>query len=246
MRKTFTVIGILLLLAALLVWFFKFNLDGIARKTIEKEGGQITGVTVQVAEVYLSSQTGAGRMRDLIVGNPEGFHTPYAFSFADIHFEVDLPSLQTQLFIVRKFNVAAPNINIEQTANGNNIQRLQAHIKSFVDAHIDNNQTEVRRFIIESLNIENAKLHVSAPLIQADLVTIPLPDINMANIGKDQGGVTSAQLVQLVMQQVNIQIAQAIKSRGLESMIDVSELAPQTVTFKDRIRNFFKPLIDAH
>ncbi len=218
----------------------------LRKKTIEKEGAEITGVSVNVGEVYLSQQTGDGRMRDLMVGNPEGFHTPYAFSFADIYFKVDLPSLTTELFIIRELSMAAPNINIEQIAHGNNIQMIQAHIKSFVDAHLENNQAEVRRFIIESLIIENAKLHVSAPLIQVDLVTIPLPDINMANIGKDQGGVTSAQLVQLIMQQMNIQIAQAIKSRGLENMIDVSELAPHTLTFKDRIRNFFKPLIDAN
>ncbi len=32
MRKTFTVLGILLLVAALGVWFFKFNMDNVAKK----------------------------------------------------------------------------------------------------------------------------------------------------------------------------------------------------------------------
>ncbi|MGA2654437.1 MAG: hypothetical protein ABSF18_00465 [Gammaproteobacteria bacterium] len=246
MRNIFIGVGILLLLIAIGLGVFKFNRDNTAKQAIEKEGSEITQVAVYAAEVYVSPRTGEGHIHDLVVGNPQGFQTPYAFSFPDITLTMDLPSLTTQLFIVRELHIMAPDINIEQTNNNNNIQVIQAHVKAFVDANKTNIDARARRFIIESLTIETAKLHVSAPLIQAELVTIPLPDIDMVNIGKDQGGVTSAQLTQILMEQINLQIVQAIKSRGLENMIDISELAPPSLTIKDRIRNFFKPLIDAN
>lgn len=240
MRKTFIIIGISLTLLALGVWLFMWNTDTAAKDAIEQQGSQITQVSVSVAQVDLSHQTGEGRLTNLVIGNPADFLTPYAFSSADATFKLYVHSLATKLYIIHELHVHAPDINIEQNEQHNNMEVLRANIQAYVDAHAVAQNAEVIRFIIESLTIQNAKLHVSAPLIQKDLVTIPLPDVHLVNIGRDSGGVTSPELVNLIMQQINIQIAQAIKSRGLEYIINVNALAPQPASLTDRIRKFFK------
>lgn len=240
MRKTFIIMGISLALVALGVWFFMWNTDTAAKDAIDKEGTQITQVSVSVAQVDLSHQTGEGRLTNLVIGNPPGFLTPFAFSFSDTTFKLYVHSLATKLYIIHELHVHAPDINIEQNDQHNNMEVIRANIQAFVDTHAVAADAQVTRFIIETLTIQNAKLHVSAPLIQKDLVTIPLPDVHLVNIGRDSGGATSPELVNLIMQQINIQIAQAIKSRGLEYIINVNALAPQPASLTDRIRNLFK------
>ncbi len=239
MRKTLIVIGIVLVLFAIGVWLFLSNIDSVAKSAIEKYGKEVTGVAVNVGDVHISPKTGEGKLHNLVIANPAGFTMPYAYSFSDALIKLDINSLATKLFIINELSMIAPEINVEQNTAGNNLHLIQENIKAFLAAHAADLNANNNRFIIDSFTVTNAKLHVSAPLIQADLITIPLADINMLNIGKDTGGMTAAEVLNIVMHQMNIEIVQAIKSRGLENTIDVHTLVPESASITDRIRNFF-------
>jgi uncharacterized protein involved in outer membrane biogenesis len=239
MRKTLIVFGIVVVFFAVGVWLFLANIDSVAKGAIEKQGGVITKVSVNLNEIQIAPQTGNGKIRDFVMGNPAGFHTPYAVSFADATLKLDVQSLTTKLFIIHELNIMMPDINIEQNAAGNNIHIIEENIKTFINEQLANTSAQPNRFIIESLAIHNAKLHVSAPSIQADLITIPLADIQLLNIGKENGGLPAADVLNIVMQQINVEVAKAIQSRGLEKVIDINLLTPKSLSLTDRIRNFF-------
>jgi hypothetical protein len=68
MRKILIVIGIILFLFAIGIWLFISNIGPIAKSAIEKYGSQVTQVAVHVGDVQISSQTGEGKLHDLVIG----------------------------------------------------------------------------------------------------------------------------------------------------------------------------------
>lgn len=241
MRKTFIVIGIIFIFAIIGVWLFLSNIDSVSKSAIDKNGTAITQVPVHIKHVSISPKTGEGVLEELTIGNPEGFQTPYAYSFANSSIKLHIQSLTTKLLVIHELNMQAPDINIEQNAKGNNIQIIQKNIQDYINNHPDHSANQ-NHFVIDSLTIQNAKLHVYAPA--QPMVVIPMADIQLYNIGKEEGGVTSAQALNMVMQQVNYEIAKAIQSRGLENVIDISTFLPEGVAVGDRIKNFFNQMLD--
>ncbi len=242
MRNTFIVIGVLLVFFAVGIWFYLTKLDSKAKSEIEQHGSDMTKVAVHLGEVNISHKTGEGKIRDLMIGNPEAFTTPYAFSLPNTDINIDTQSLTTPVLIIHQLTVTMPEVNIEQNATGNNIHTISENVKAFISAHTEDVNHPSKRFIIDNLIIQNAKLHVSAPQVQPEVVTIPLADIRLTDVGKTNGGITSAELVSVIMQQINNQIVEAIRSRGLENMIDIKLLNPtagENNSFGDRIIDFF-------
>lgn len=240
MRKTFIILGVILVVFAIGLWLFLSNIDSMSKGAIEKYGSQITKVAVHVGDVKVSPKTGEGELTNLMISNPSGFNTPYAFSFANIAIKLDIASLTKPLVVINEISVNAPNVNVEQTANGNNIHIIQKNIQDFIAAHTDASSSKL--FIIDALTIKNATLHVSAPLVKAEIVTIPLADIQLNNIGKDKNGVPAAVVLDMLMQQINVEIAKALTSRGLDNMVDLKSLGITTPTITERIRTFFNQL----
>jgi len=70
---------VLLVLAGVAVHLF---LDGAIKRGVETFGPELTKVQVKLEYVNLSLLTGSGKIRGLLVGNPEGYKTPSPFRSA--------------------------------------------------------------------------------------------------------------------------------------------------------------------
>ena len=83
MTRRVVVITLTLLLVAGGLWL-RFNVDSLVKRAIVHYGSAITQAKVKVGDVEIDSANGRGRIRGLVLGNPHGFHTPYAFKADDI------------------------------------------------------------------------------------------------------------------------------------------------------------------
>ena len=75
-------------------------LDGVVKKGIERVGPEITGTPVSLDRAYISFPMGRGRLKGLVVDNPEGFHTDRAFHLADSRIEFDPLSVFSGTLII--------------------------------------------------------------------------------------------------------------------------------------------------
>ena len=71
---------VVVILAVLAVGLF---LDGAIKRGVETFGPKLTKVDIKLQSVSLSLLSGAGTIKGLVVGNPEGFKTPSAISVGD-------------------------------------------------------------------------------------------------------------------------------------------------------------------
>src|SRR5213593_604000 len=88
---------ILLVLAVVAVGLL---LDGAVKRGVETGGPLRTKVAVKLDSVSLSILSGSGKMKGLVVGNPEGFKTPNAIQVGTASVSVSPSSVFSDKIVV--------------------------------------------------------------------------------------------------------------------------------------------------
>jgi len=91
-------LAVLAIIAALAVHFL---LDGAIKTGVETVGPKLIKVDVKLASASLSIFSGAGGVKGLVVGNPEGFKTPSAISVGTASLAVQPGSIFSDKIIAR-------------------------------------------------------------------------------------------------------------------------------------------------
>lgn len=229
-KKLLVAAGVLLVAIVAGVALVASNLDSIVKKAIETLGPEMLGAPVSVAEVKISTADGSGTIRGLVVGNPRGFKEPTSFRLAEIRLALDPASLTKEVVVVREILVEAPEVTYEKAGGTSNVETLEKNVDSYVRARFGSAEDpkgpaakEAKkaetRFIIELLSVRNGRLHV-AGLGKA----VPLPPVQSRDIGRRQGGVTSAQAADIILRQVTGDIvsaaAKALVREGARTFTD--------------------------
>src|SRR3954469_21947222 len=116
---------VLVVVAALCVHFF---LDAAVKRGVETIGPKLTKVEVKLDAVTLSILSGSGKMKGLVLGNPEGYKTPQAIGVGTATLTLKPGSLLADKLIINTFNLEAPEITFEGGLTGNNLSKILANL----------------------------------------------------------------------------------------------------------------------
>jgi len=205
------------------LWLY-FSLDFIVKQAIESYGSEILGAKVTVESVKLAPADGAGVLRGLNIGNPAGFRTERSASVGTIDVAVDPASVTKDVVHVRRIAVIAPVITYESRRGGSNVDVLQRNAKRHAASSRSTGSRKETRLIVDDLVIRDARV-IYAPEIATRGATISfdIPDIRLVDVGKRQGGVTPAELANLIVQTLAARMAAAMgrsaAQRSLEQVL---------------------------
>lgn len=231
MKKLAAITAILVaILAGAAFWAYE-RLDLIVKIALEHYGPDVAGVSVKVGDVEISPRDGRGRLRNLDIGNPAGFNASRAARFGDIVLEVDPATLRAQVVHVRAIGIDAPAIVYERGDKATNLdviaRNIDAHVKRAGDGEGPGQASGKRRFIIDRLLIRGAKVTMTTPSLRGQGVSFDLPDIELRDVGRRQGGLTASQVASVVTNAVIAKIGQRVLSNidllrkgGIEGAID--------------------------
>jgi hypothetical protein len=120
MKKLFTVLIVLLLLAGGAAWYFvTFRMDAMIEHQIETVGAASLGTAVSVGEVRTSIKDGSLSISNVTVANPPGFRNKNAFSLNNIEAAVDYGNLDIKRLVIEE-----PEIIIEEMGGETNFSRM--------------------------------------------------------------------------------------------------------------------------
>lgn len=213
MKKVLLGLLVLIVVAVVgvMIWLYS-SLDSIAKAGIEKYGSEITRVAVRVDGVTLSPADGQGMISGLKIGNPKGFKAAQAFSVGTIEVGVEQASLTKEVVLIHRIAVLSPDINYETTDAGSNFDAIQRNVNQYLGP----DKVEKRpgkKMIIDEFAIRDAKVSYSPALMQGKSIDLNLPDIVLHDVGKERGGVTSAELTKEIVDALKGQLAKtAVKS----------------------------------
>tara|TARA_B100002003_G_C14090949_1_gene524758 strand:+ start:561 stop:1313 length:753 start_codon:yes stop_codon:yes gene_type:complete len=208
---------VVLLIAGVGVFYF----DSIVKNGIEVVGSRLLGTSVTVNSVSLSPLNGSGTIRGLSIENPQGFNSDYAIQLDELSVNLNASSVFSDVVEIESVRVVQPQITYETRITNDNIRALIANLSSDSTGEAENGasvaQSEAgKRIIIRRLTLVDPQLNLVAAIVTAP---IPLPDIELNDIGAEDDSTTVADALQLVMST----LSSTILSASLPNLEDLRE-----------------------
>lgn len=205
-------LSIAVVAAAGLFWL-RGNLDGLVRDGIARYGGAMTRAEVKVGGVEIRAGDGAGFIRNLSIGNPPGFKTPHAIKVGEIEIALDVASLASDVVVIRRILVKAPDVIYENGETGTNFDAIQKNIADYLGP--DRKTEPGKRLIVEEFVVRDARAQASAAFMKGKTVSVPLPDIVLRDLGKAKGGIPPGELGREIARALKQKLSSAVSFEGL-------------------------------
>lgn len=204
MKKTlgYTLVVVLVLSLGLYVTL-QFFLGGIVKSAVNKFGPTLTQTKVVLDGAQISPLSGIGTLTGLSVGNPTGWSAGDAFRLGKIHLNVEPFSLLKEQIVINELVIEKPEFHYETKIIASNIGDLLKNIEQTMGSS-SGTETPTKdgkpiKIIVKKLVLKDGSVALSAG---TQGVTMPLPEINMADLGVKEGGLTPPQLAAAIMRHV--------------------------------------------
>lgn len=210
-------VGLVLVVIVGGVAYLYFNLNNLIEQGIEEFAPQYTKTSVSLGGANVSIFSGEGALSNLVIGNPQGYKSAEAFRLGTVNVAVDTASLTTGTIVIKSLDVVAPAVTYEPGGKaGSNLQQLVRNLQQSTKSS-GGKQTAgdgsggETKVIIDRLTIRDGKVAIATPLSKESL-SADLPKIEMTGIGREKGGVNSADVLKQVVEKVT---ASASKVAGV-------------------------------
>jgi len=211
-------------------------LDLVVEQAIETLGPAITGTSVEIEDVDLSILDGKGSVVGMVIGNPRGFDTKYAFRLREVGVHLVPRSLFGEKVVIRDIHIDAPDINFEQKDGSNNLERMLTHIRSVLggggggeddaeDEAEDEAQGDDPQAIWEQLTeqkvqidhflMKDAQVHASGGGLEGERLDMPPLSIELEGLGTGPDGESVARVSAKVMRRVSTRVSLEVAKRML-------------------------------
>ena len=238
MKKILSIIGIVLvvLLAVILL-----ALGPIIKGAVTTMGPKLAGVPIELKKVTVNPFSGLVQIKGLVIGNPEGFHTPSAMELGEFKLDIAMGSLFTDTIVIKKILISDPQITYEKALRTSNLAQLQENLapkkeaepaKEKPEAEPKKEKGKAKKVIIEDFQLNGAKLNVTITALGGKKLSLPLPPINMKDIGKSSGGASPAEVISEVFNSILSAAKTALAKSGDiagDALKDVSGAAGDAV-----------------
>lgn len=192
--------------------FMQFFLGSVVKAGVNKFGPGITQTKVQLDGAHISPLSGAGTLTGLSVGNPKGWTEQDAFRLGQIHIDVEPFSILGDHIVINEIIIDKPEFLYETKIVASNVGDLLKNIEQSLGqpgSEPKDQSGQPMKIVIKKLVLRDGRVTLG---IGAAAMTLPMPPINMTDIGTAEGGITPGQVVAAVMRSVTGSIVSATTS----------------------------------
>jgi uncharacterized protein involved in outer membrane biogenesis len=235
-------LALILVVAVAVAVVVLMNLGSGLKTLIETLGPEMTQAQVSLREAEISLISGEGSLKDLVIGNPDGFDTEHAFSLGEISFKLDAESLSSDTIVVESLRILAPHIIMESGRGGSNLDRLQQNIQRYLgssDSAPASDEGASKNIIIRDLLISDAVLEYG--LLGSTAVELPLPELQLSNIGEPGQGASIAEASAKIIAEISASATRTALQSGASKDVG-SKLEDQIKDRAGELKGLFKGL----
>jgi hypothetical protein len=237
MKKIFWAIGIMVaVLIVVAVIVYSLFLDKIVKAAVEDIAPKIVQVPVTLDEVKISILTGSAKIKGFVVGNPDGYKSPFAISIGTAAVGVNPSSVFSDKIVVRSVEIHNPEITFEGGLGGNNLGKIMDNVNDIaqsggpVSTNKNGSAKPAKKIEVDDLLITGAKVHGTLVLFagkEVPLPSLPLPDIHLVNLGKGTGGLTATDLTRAVLQAITAATLKTVVTAAGDVSRNMGDLGKQ-------------------
>lgn len=200
-KTTLWVVGIILaVLLAAIICFILF-LDIIVAKSVTVFGSKMTGTEVGLKDISISLISPSVKIDGFSVANPKGYTNPNAFDLDGLRAAIRRDSIFSNKLVIEEIIIDGARISYEPQLNGDsNLGDIKKHIDSMSPKPKDEKPAEKpaeppvadddkkdqpkKTVVVKLFRMTNCTVSITSKLLAGKNITIPLPDIEMRDIGE--------------------------------------------------------------
>lgn len=220
------VVAVVVVAAAVLLLTTLGSMDKLIQAGIEKYGSEMTKAEIKLDKVDLDLTNGQASLKGLYVGNPEGFETEYLTKLDEIKVALDLESITSDPVVIKEVLIQGPVFNYEMASGGSNLDAVLKNVQDYVGASSgggdkESAETAGPRMIINDVYIRDGTVSLSHKILKGkNMITAPLPEIHLQDIGKEEGGATPGEVGEKIMASIRSSTVTAVGKLNLDTVKD--------------------------
>ena len=246
MKKVLVVVGVLFVVGVIFLFVFSKAMGSAVEAGVETYGPEVTQTSITLESVELSAFSGSGSISGLVVGNPDGFNTPHSIKLESFSMKIEPMSVLSHKIVINEIIIDRPEFMLE-TGLGlqkSNIGTMLENIQAFVGTSDEKEEESAssKSVQIDLLRITGGKVKLSNKLLGGQSLMIPLPNIELTDIGAEGGGVSFGESSKIVFQAINQGIVSSVGQSGKVVSDQLRNVGDAT---KKGLGGLFKGLKDA-
>lgn len=209
----FLVVGLLALVLIVYVGG-QFFLGSAVEAGVNRVGPRVTQTKVHLDDAALSPLSGTGTLTGLAVGNPAGWSEGNAFYLGRVQLDVEPASVFKDTIVINRLVIDQPEITYETRVVSSNIGDLLKNIEASVGGgqeKPDDPNATPKKYIVKHFEFQNGKVTLG---VGPAALPLPLPPLELNDLGVAEGGLTAGQLAVAVTRAVLPNIISATASAG--------------------------------
>jgi len=210
MKKFLILGGVVAGLCVCVLVVASFYLGSIVARGVNGYAPALTKTRVSLSSADLLPFSGNGTLRGVTIGNPSGWSDANLASLGKVHVSVVPSSIFGDHIVVNDIDVVAPEFNYETKLVSSNVNDLLGNIERASGAKsgaqpVAKNGKPIK-IEVKHFRVRDGVVRLGAG---AAAVKIPLPPIELSDIGTRENGITPDQLATTVMRKVTTNIVKA-------------------------------------
>ncbi len=210
-----TIVGVLALVVIAYV-AAHFFLGSAVKTGVNRVGPRVTQTKVELADAALSP-TGSGTLTGLAVGNPSGWTDTNALYLGNVEFDVEPTSVLSDTIVINSLVIDQPELTYETRVVSSNIADLLKNIEASLGPSAPKPEDQdgpPKKFIVKHFKLTDGKVTVG---VGPAALPLPLPSLELTDLGVKEGGLTAGQLSVAVLRQVLGNVVSATTGAALKS-----------------------------
>jgi len=209
MKKKLRIFAIAAVVLVFVVYFgLSFFLGYVVKAAVNRIAPRMTQTTVELAGARISPISGSGVLTGLYVANPPGWSSGRAFYLGRIYVAMKPFSIFGDRIIIEEINIDQPEFAYETRLFSSNINDLLKNIGEYKGRNAPGTgDTDKKghpiKFEVRHLRLTHGKVSLG---VGVAALPLPLPPIELNDLGTDGSGITSEQLALAVMKSVSSEI----------------------------------------
>ena len=210
MKKLLVVLGVLVVLLVVAFVASTFFLGSIVKAGVNKFGPTITQTKFELQGASISPLNGSGTLTGLVIGNPQGWSENNLCSLGKIQIDLVPRSVFGDHVVVNTVEIEAPEFNYETKVVTSNVADLLKNIETAVGSGKPEAKPQKggqpMKFEVKKFRIVKGTVRLG---VGPAAMVLPMPDIELNDLGTKEGGITADQLAFAVMRSVTASVVQA-------------------------------------
>jgi hypothetical protein len=207
------VIALVFLVVALLL-FVQFGLGFAVRNGAKAAGPAAIGTPITIGSTHFRPLSGIVELGGLVVGAPEGFKAN-VFEMDSFRVVFEPKSLLSDTVVVKEIVIADPVVSYELSGLSHNIGAILKKLEGGADKkekpEEEGGKKPGKKVVIEHFVFSGAKVRIASTALGGKGAVIPMPKIELHDIGRKSGGATSLEVLTEVLGSVARGVLGAVK-----------------------------------